>query len=223
MRNSLSMDKQVRFTLSPDQKQISSGAYNFIVGLTLLYGFAVNALMISNFKGVFEQINQWVFLIGYIVCVIVGAMLTSSKSPVISFIGYNFIVVPLGMLLTMLLPVYSSDVVFRAIVVTGTITLVMMLISSMFPAVFLKMGRALFITLIACILVEILFGMVFKMNMNFMDYIIVLLFCGYIGYDWARANAYQKTVDNAIDSAVDLYMDIINIFVRILAILQRNN
>lgn len=63
---------------------------------------------------------------------------------------------------------------------------------------------------------------VLKADFAIFDYAVVLLFSAYIGYDWAKANRYQRTVNNAIDSATDLYMDIINIFIRILAILNRN-
>ena len=52
-------------------------------------------------------------------------------------------------------------------------------------------------------------------------YIVVLIFCGYIEYDWAKANTQRKTIDNAIDSATELYIDIINLFIRILRILAR--
>lgn len=55
------------------------------------------------------------------------------------------------------------------------------------------------------------------------DYLVVLIFCGYVGYDWARANACAKTVDNAVDCAAELYIDIVNLFVRILSILSRSN
>ena len=48
------------------------------------------------------------------------------------------------------------------------------------------------------------------------DWLVALLFCGYIGYDWAKAQEKRKTLDNAVDSAVDLYLDIINLFVRLL-------
>ena len=34
--------------------------------------------------------------------------------------------------------------------------------------------------------------------------------------DWAKAQEKPKTLDNAVDSAVDLYLDIINLFVRLL-------
>ncbi|MBT7579493.1 MAG: hypothetical protein HN633_12065, partial [Candidatus Marinimicrobia bacterium] len=47
------------------------------------------------------------------------------------------------------------------------------------------------------------------------------IFCGYIGYDWGRANQIPKTLDNAVDSAAALYMDIINLFLRVLRILGR--
>ena len=53
------------------------------------------------------------------------------------------------------------------------------------------------------------------------DWIVVLIFCGYVGVDWGRANQIPKTLDNAIDSAAALYMDIINLFLRILRILGR--
>jgi FtsH-binding integral membrane protein len=44
-----------------------------------------------------------------------------------------------------------------------------------------------------------------------------------MGFDWYRAQAYPKTVDNAIDSAVDLYLDIINLFIRLLEIFGKKD
>lgn len=219
--NLVSNNKQARYAYQNGQKEISDRAYNFIIGATLLYGFAVNAFMISAFEGAFDRINQWVLLIGYIVCVIIGAVLTRSSSALVSFIGYNFIVVPLGVMLTLLLPYYGSEIVFDAVVITGIITLIMMIAGGAFPHIFLRMGRTLFFTLIAVVVVEMFCVFVMGKDFAVIDYVVVVLFSGYIGYDWARANAYFKTVDNAIDSAVDLYMDIINIFVRVLAILNR--
>lgn len=223
MANNTLVNKEIRFSLQSDQKTISDRAYNLIIGATLLYGFAVNAIMINLFEGAFDGINMWVLLIGYLVCIFIGAALTRSESPFLSFIGYNFIVVPLGVLLTIMLPYYNSDLVFDAVVITGIITLIMMAAGTAFPALFFKMGRALFFTLITVIIVEAVSVLLLRKDFAIIDYVVVLLFSGYIGYDWARANAYQKTVNNAIDSATDLYVDIINIFVRILSILNRNS
>ena len=50
-----------------------------------------------------------------------------------------------------------------------------------------------------------------------------MIFSLYIGYDWYRAQAYPKTLDNAVDSAIDLYIDIVNLFLRILALMSRDD
>ena len=44
----------------------------------------------------------------------------------------------------------------------------------------------------------------------------------YIGVDWVRANSVQRTTTNAIAAASALYLDIINIFLRVLRILARS-
>ena len=54
-----------------------------------------------------------------------------------------------------------------------------------------------------------------------MDWIVAAIFCGYIGVDWGRANRIERTLDNAVDSAASLYLDIINLFLRVLRILSR--
>jgi FtsH-binding integral membrane protein len=50
---------------------------------------------------------------------------------------------------------------------------------------------------------------------------VAAIFCGYIGHVWERANRMPKTVDNAVDSAAAIYMDVLNLFLRILRILGR--
>jgi FtsH-binding integral membrane protein len=47
---------------------------------------------------------------------------------------------------------------------------------------------------------------------------VALIFCGYIGLDWHRAQQFPKTLNNAVDSAADIYLDVVNLFVRILSI-----
>ena len=49
-----------------------------------------------------------------------------------------------------------------------------------------------------------------------------MLFRSYIGYDWARANTCARTVNNAIDLSASLCLDIVNLFLRILQIMNRN-
>jgi len=201
---------------------ISDKAYNIIIGATLLWGFVINMILVAFVDtSTLQSVNPILFLAAYFAICLLGVhLVNSSDDPVISFIGYNLIVIPFGLLLNIFIARYNPDVVFMAIFVTGTVTLIMMFLSSLFPQIFSKLGGVLFVSLIAVIVVEIGLSL-FGMHPGIIDWIVALIFCGYIGYDWQRANRISKTVDNAIDSATAIYMDIINLFIRVLSILGR--
>lgn len=199
---------------------LSNSTYNLIIGAVLLWGFAVNWFMVANIPTeVVASINPIVFFVGYLVSALAGVwMFSSSDNPVVSFIGYNLVALPIGLVLVMIVPAHSAAIVESAIQTTVFVTLAMMILGSMFPKFFASIGAGLFWALLIAIVVELIQVLVFKVKFAFMDWIIAAIFCGYIGYDWVRANSIPKTVDNAIDSAASLYIDIINLFVRILGI-----
>lgn len=203
--------------------EISAAAYNAIIGITLLIGFAINFAMVKYIPvATIASINPLVLIIGYFVCCLTGiSLFTKSDSPSVSFLGYLLVVTPFGLIINLVVSRYSSGVVINAIQATGCITFVMMLLGTMYPAFFKSIARGLFIALICTIVVELVMIFVFNTHHTIIDWVVVLIFCGYIGYDWARANSIPKTVDNAIDSAAALYMDIINLFLRLLRILGR--
>lgn len=66
------------------------------------------------------------------------------------------------------------------------------------------------------IVIELVQAFVFHVQQGWTDWAVALIFCGYIGFNWVRANEMPRTLDNAIDCAAELYLDIINLFVRIL-------
>jgi FtsH-binding integral membrane protein len=202
---------------------ISPALYNLIIGLTLCWGFAINWLMVINIDPQsIASINPFIFIIGYFASCFFGMYLfNSSDKPIVSFIGYNFVVVPFGLIVNLIVSRYDASIVSEAIRVTGMVTVAMMCLGSIFPAFFKKIAGALGIALLIVIIVELVEVFVFGIHHGIIDWIVVLIFCGYIGYDWGRANQIPKTVDNAIDCAAALYMDIINLFLRILRILGR--
>ena len=57
------------------------------------------------------------------------------------------------------------------------------------------------------------------MNQVVTDWIAAGLFSLYIGYDIYRSQQFAKTVDNAVDCALDIYLDVANLFIRLLQIL----
>ena len=200
--------------------EISARTYNMIIGGITLYGLLVNAIMVATCHEFAASINPLVMIIGYFICCIVGAIITNSKSPVMSFIGYNLIVVPVGLLLAVCVPTYNVANIISAAVCTGAVTALMMVLASAKPDLFLGLGRTLFIALIVSLIVEII-ATLLGYGGDIFNWIFVIIFSGYIGVDWSRAQVMSKTVDNAVDAAVQIYLDIINLFIRLLEIIGK--
>ena len=208
---------------STSENILSDRGYNLAIGLSLLWGLVANWFMVTQFDmSGLQDVNPWLFYGAYFVSCITGIlMFVKSDKPIVSFIGYNLVVVPFGVILNLIVSQYDPTVVENAVVVTGGVTFIMMILGALYPRFFLSIGRGLFIALVAVILVELVMIFVFKTSPAIMDWIVAALFCGYIGYDWARAQAIPKTLDNAIDSAASIYMDVIILFIRILEIVSR--
>ena len=83
---------------------ISDRAYNLTIGAVLLWGFALNALMVKHIDPApivqFMGGSPWIFMGMYFASIVVGTMIfTKSDNPAVSFLGYNFLVLPLGLVL----------------------------------------------------------------------------------------------------------------------------
>ena len=223
-KNIIAERKKKRLEFIPDV-EISTRKYNLVIGLVIAWGFFVNYATVT-FLGTPEFIyNAPVIgiVLGYIVCSIVGIIMSAkSPNPVISFIGYNLVVIPIGIMLCLVLPMIPAEIIGKAFCMTALITVGMLAISMAFPNTFLGMGRTLFFSLLIGIIVEII-AMLLGYRGELFDIIFVGIFSLYIGYDWVKAQAYPKTVDNAVDSALDLYLDVVNLFIRLLSIMSRRN
>lgn len=203
--------------------KISVCIYNLILGAVLLWGFFVNwYLVITVPPDIVRSIPMMLFLVGYLITALAGvAIIFKSEKPLYSFLGYNLIVIPVGLLLVIVLPKYSHENIVNALQATVLLTVTMMLLGSVFPRFFKRIKASLCIALIAVIFVELAQVWLFGIHLGVMDWITALIFCGYIGVDWGRANQIERTVDNAIDSAASLYLDIINLFLRVLRIMSK--
>ena len=205
-------------------KILSEIVYNAVIRLTILWGILLNILTYRFFAPYIIQIDYRVILVGYLVlsfaCI---AVVVKSRKPAVSFLGFTGLAIGMGILLTTFLSMYDGNVIYRAFLATGIIVVSMMIVSMIFPAFFLSIGRVLGFALLGSIVIELVGLFLLRLPMNIMDYVVVIIFAGYIGYDWAKAQAYPKTMDNAVDSAADIYVDIINIFIRILSIMGKKN
>ena len=203
----------------PDK--LSDRAYNIAVGGFTAYGLIISAILASVLDGRID--NPLVFIICYFVFGIAGILMAvKSDNPIVSFIGYNLLVVPVGFVVDVCVEQYIATDVISAFAVTGFITVIMVGIASIKPDIFQGMGRTLFISLIVAIIAEII-AMIFGYGGDLFNWIFVVIFSLYLGFDWYAAQSYPKTLDNAIDSALDIYLDIINLFIRLLEILGKKD
>ena len=205
---------------------ISVRAYNTVMLLTLFWGFLVNAVMVGYLAEPVIRLMagvkpMWLF-VGYLVLAFGGIFISAkSQNPWISFLGYNLLVLPMGVMLCLLLPGFPVAIVTKAMLLTGIVSATMTLLGLVRPQLFLGLGRTLFIGLIVGIVAELVATFLFHYSGTAFDWIFVILFSGYIGYDVAKSQMYPKTVDNAVDCALDIYLDIVNIFIRLLSLLGR--
>ena len=202
---------------------IDSRKYNTAIGVMLLYGFILNAILVVVARNFFMAMNPIVFLIGYFALAFVGSLIVNaSRKPIISFLGYNMICVPIGGLLAIIVPTYPIGDIIAAIIATALVTGAMMILATIFPDFFSKLGIVLFVSLLIGIVIEFI-AILLGYGGDVFNWLFVGIFSLYIGYDWYKAQQYPKTIDNAIDSAVDLYLDIINIFIRLLELFGKKD
>ncbi len=118
------MESSVFDRRSSGETEISPRLYNLVIGVVLCWGFWVNWMMVGTIPAEsLRAISPWIFLIGYFASCFFGIYLFSkSDNPIVSFIGYNFVVVPFGLIINLVVSRYDPNLVVEAIKITGLVT-----------------------------------------------------------------------------------------------------
>ena len=202
---------------------ISPSMFYAIIAFVLVWGFGLTAFLADYAINIgFMPDLLTIIFVGLVVPIIGIIVACKSNNAIISFIGYNLIVGPLGFLLGPVLNQYSPDVVKNALEITFACTVVFGVLGIVFPSFFSKIGRVLFVSLLSLLVIRVLQIFIPSLDFVWIDYLAALLFSLYIGFDMYRANTMQKTFDNAVDICVDFYLDILNLFLIILRILGKS-
>lgn len=205
---------------------LSARTYTFMLTLLVFIGFAVMGVC-SSFAA------SPAFLMGinshYLVVTIVSFVVSiasvfvmnrgrESQSVGLSLVGYAMMVLSLGFTTSLSLLYYDLGTISTAFLATAAVTVVMGCLGMAFPQFFAKIQGALFFSLLGIIVIEIPL-MLFNISAGWLDYIVVAVFAGFIGRDFYIALNAQPTMANAIFNASQLYLDILNVFMRIVSIL----
>lgn len=208
-----------------DGEIVSDRAYNGVLLGVLLWGLLANVLLCTLVHDLYSHISPTVFLIGYSLCAIAGiAISRRSRNPWISFLGYNLVVVPFGLMLSTVIEAYGgidSKIVSDAFLYTLLIAVGISGAALAFPKLFEKLGGMLAGILFGLILCEVVL-LILGRDQQITCWIAAGLFSVYLGYDVYRSQQFPKTLDNAVDSALDIYLDAANLFIRILSMLARS-
>ena len=203
---------------------LSKRAYNGFIGGILLWGLLINYILcwkVGSYTRLFPNMNPVVFLIGYLVLALTGIIMANvAKKPAVSFLGFNLVVIPFGVVVSTIVEAYggiSSLVVTNAFLYTLLIAVAMLATVITFPNLFEKLGGALFAVLIGLIIAELVL-LILRVQQQVTSWIAAGLFSLYLGYDIYRSQQYPRTLKNAVASALDIYMDLANLFIRILEI-----
>ena len=205
-------------------KELTKSRFNLLLGLFILYGVVLNVITAYLLAGhVFTSSEIIGTLVLSLVCGIVGVFIAlKNDRPAVSFLGYNMLVIPFGLMLSMIVQLYSPMVVFEAFFLTAMIMICMIVAATIKPEWFEGLGTVLFTALIGLIIAEVI-CIFMGIAPLWISAISALVFSCYIGYDWTRAQSGPKTVDAAIDSALSIYLDIVNLFLDLLRIVGDND
>ena len=223
-RSDAEMRRERMFEQVDSSEIISEQLYNLVIGLTVCSGFIINFFVMRFFA---EPLSE----MGYLTSILLyfgfsfGGMFIAyrSNSAAVSYGGFALLAIGFSIILNGVVYYYAPQTVVSAIYVTLGATILMMVISTIIPKFFAGLGKVLFISLLVVIIVEVVMMFAGIIEPTAIDFLVALLFCGYIGFDWSRAQSYPKTMNNAIDCSVDIYVDIVNLFLRVLSILGKRN
>ena len=196
-----------------------SSTFYLVLALSLIWGLLATGLSAEYAVNInFVPSGYLTFLgIGLVIPMIGVFISQSTDNAIVSFLGYHLIIIPFGFLLGPVVHKFSPDVVRNACYLTAIVTGIMGILGIAIPQFFSKIGGALFAALIGLLIVRILQIFIPAMaSWGFIEYISAGIFSLYIGYDMYRASAIEKTVSNAIQVSVALYLDIINLFLSFL-------
>lgn len=183
------------------------------------------------------QINPWITLLIGLVGGLGGVFIAiKSDDAGISFFGLMLLAASFGIMSSTMMQFYAmhaekykynfSELLFETGALTAAATAIMGILGYVFSEFFVGLGGILFGALSGLLVLMIgqiilgLFG--YHFDGIWITWLSVIIFCGYIGYDIGRLRSIERTSDNAVDAAMALYLDIINLFFDLLRIMARS-
>ena len=194
--------------------------------ITFLTGYYVstNPNMLYN---IFATKLYWVIFIAELITVVVLSariMKMSKNGAIFGFLLYSFIT---GLTFSSIFVLFKMSSIMFVFLITAILFLVFALIGYFTKMDLTKLGSVLFMGLLGIILASLL-NLIFKSESFDLVLIIlgIIIFIGYIAYDINKVKRLEGMIDEdklAIIGALDLYLDFLNLFIRLLQLFGKSN
>lgn len=200
------------------EQELTTKKYNIIIGLVLLWGVSMNAIVCQMFQKVFMEWDARTVFGVYSVLATVGVCMSIFiGNAIVSFIGFNLVVLPLGVTLSIALKMFGVSMIVHTFFLASMITIFLLVAAVLKPEIFESGNDLITVCLVAIVFLEVAINVSGGVPGNWWDGLVASLFSAYIGYSWTKAQEKERTLDNAIDSPVRMYLDFINMFIRAVA------
>lgn len=193
--------------------------------------FVAGGLLAGTFVGslTYGMQPNWLWIVGYFLVAIPGVIISAkSDNWVVSSVGYAMVILATGAITGPYVALYKIHSVINIAVITVGVSIGIGVAGVIYPKSVEHWGgfllTALWVLIFGSIAQSILLAFGFQsVGLQFWDWLGALLFCGFIFYDMNRAVRLAHTMDNAVDSAVALYLDIGNLLIRLLGAAGEEN
>lgn len=137
-------------------------------------------------------------------------------------IYFAAITIPLGLLLGPTMALYDQVSIMNALFITTTLVVALAIVGIMNPnslehwGIWLLGGLIILIAGYFIIPLGGFVGLPVTKTLGIWDWIAIFIFSALVIYDWNRAMRIPRTQVNALSCAVAVYLDFLNLFIRIL-------
>ena len=199
---------------------ISKKTYNAIIGGIILYGIVIIALVMFLFEAYIEIMSSTVTDILFTVFMLAGGcMAYILKNPILNLIGFTLEVLGTGIFLSYLFSLGLESTIL-SIIITGSITVLMVLVSFFSPSLFHRRMPALGTGVIFAIVGNTI-ATALGYRGDLFSWVFIAIISAYIGYDFYKAQKFDKTIINAIKAALDLYLNAFLLFTMIFKLFSK--
>jgi hypothetical protein len=211
--------------------EVSARTFNVVMSVTTLYGFIVYGAAGWGSARIIQErlLVGWpalAYLVALLGISIVGMLVSFSPDPLRAYGGLSALAGSLGALIGPIANHYGRGSVADAAIVTLCITLVLGAAGYLYPRSLEHWGSTLCLALSTLVGAQLLslsasIGVIHPLH-SVVSWLAIILFSAFVVYDFNRAQRLTRTIPNAIQSGVAVFVDVTNLFVRLLQIFGQN-